>query len=180
MPRDWLKNNQSLTTISTSAVPLHVRAFFKLTSFFSLWCQRCYTESWLLTKQATASSKVHTRTVIPRETLRTWGSKILLWICADQPPKLHETERTVTNTNAIAKSAENTSFCNSFSFLPFLYLSLNKNSFFNRIVVLFLFACHVSWYSKPFFPNTADVDFVLFSMNKIPTISLIKCYCDYW
>ena len=34
MPHDWLKNNQSRAAISTSAVPRHVSAFFKLTSLF--------------------------------------------------------------------------------------------------------------------------------------------------
>ena len=30
-PLDWLKNNQSWAAISTSAIPPHVHAFFKLT-----------------------------------------------------------------------------------------------------------------------------------------------------
>ena len=42
-----------------------------------------------------------------------------LWICTDQPPKLYETERTVTKTNTLVKSSENTSFCN----YSLLYLS---------------------------------------------------------
>ena len=74
-----------------------------------------------------------------------------LWICKDQPPKLHGTERTVTKTNVIAKSAENTSFCNSSSFLLSLNLSLNINPFFSQIVALSLFYCQVSCYSKPYF-----------------------------
>ena len=45
-----------------------------------------------------------------------------LWICMDQPPKLHETERTVTKTNAIVKSAENTSFLQLFYFFSLVYL----------------------------------------------------------
>ena len=54
--------------------------------------------------------------------LETKNSPSILWICMDQPPKLHETERTVTRTNAIVKSAENTSFCNYSSLLYLFHL----------------------------------------------------------
>ena len=75
-----------------------------------------------------------------------------LWICMDQPPKLHGTERTVTKTNAIVKSAENTSFGNSSSSSSSSSLSLNINPFsFNQIVVSFLFSHHVSCYNNPYF-----------------------------
>ena len=74
-----------------------------------------------------------------------------LWIYTNQPPKLHETERTVTMTNAIIKSAENASFCNYSSFLLyFISFTKYKPFFFNQIVVLFLFSRHVSCYSKPY------------------------------
>ena len=48
-----------------------------------------------------------------------------VWICTDQPPKLYETERIVTKTNAIFKSVENTSFCNYYSLL-FFFISYTK------------------------------------------------------
>ena len=168
MPRDWLKNKQSRVAISTSAVPPHVRAYFKLTSLLALWRQWCNTESWLLTKQATIPCGA-----TYEDTLRTWGPKILLlqtlWICKDQPPKLHGTKRTVTMTNAIAKSAGNTSFCNSPSFLLFIYFFKYK-PFFS----IELLPCPFSLVTpcttvSLIFPYTADVDFVLFSTGEIPT-----------
>ena len=46
---------------------------------FPFWHQRSNTESWLLMKQATnPCGTLHMRIVIPWETLRTWGPKILL------------------------------------------------------------------------------------------------------
>ena len=44
-----------------------------------------------------------------------------LWICTEQPPKLHETKRTITKTNAIVKSAENI-FLQLLFFSSLLYL----------------------------------------------------------
>ena len=133
MPRDWLKNNQSLAAISTSAVPQHVRAFFKLTSLFPFWCQRFNTESWLLTKQAKSPCcTTYQEGYLMRDSTHMGtqnSSSSSLWIYTDQPPKLHRTERTVTKPNAIFKSAENTSFCNYSSFLLSLSLSLNVNPF---------------------------------------------------
>ena len=46
-----------------------------------------------------------------------------IWM--DQPPKLHDIERTVTKTNAIVKSAENNSFCNYSTFLLY-FISFTK------------------------------------------------------
>ena len=117
---------------NTSAVPPHVHAYFKLTSlFFLLWYQ------WLTWNLDCCRKATY------EDTLHTWELRILLLqvfeyvrTSQDQPPKLHE--RTVTKTNAITKSAENTSFCNYSSFLLFLYISQNINLFFNQIVALFL------------------------------------------
>ena len=58
-----------------------------------------------------------------------------LWICTNQPSKLHGTERTVTKTNAIVKSAENNYFCNYSSFL--LYWSFSKCKPFFSTELLF-------------------------------------------
>ena len=69
-----------------------------------------------------------------------------LWICMDQPPKLHETERTLTKTNGMVKSAKNTSSCNSSSFLLcFISFTKYKPSFFqpNCCLVPFLSSCLV-------------------------------------
>ena len=118
--------------------------------------------------------------VISWDTLHMWGPKILFlqtfWICIDQPPKQHETERAVTKTNAIVKSAENTSFCNYSSFL-FYFISFTKyKSFFffstklscsfslvmSRVTVILIFS------------YTADIDFILFLTSKIPTIAIFE------
>ena len=125
-------------SISTTVLPPHVRAFFKLTSLFALWRQRCNSESWLLTKQALSPCGA-----TPDDTLHTLGPKILLLQVfksdrAIKKTKQNGTERTVTLTNAIAKSAENTSFSNS-SFLLSLSISLNINTFFQPNCCLYSF-----------------------------------------
>ena len=123
VPRDWL--NQSRATNNISVVPPHVRAFFKLTSLFPFWHQRCNTESWLLTKQATRPCGVTYAVGHPmRDSTHMWtqnSRSSSLWICMDQPPKLYGT---VTKTNAIVKSAENHLFLQLFSFSSFVYLFL--------------------------------------------------------
>ena len=93
-------------------------------------CQRCKTESWLLTKQATSPCGGTYEDSHPMRDSTHMGTpnspSSSLWICTDQPPKLQRTERTVTKTNAIVKSAEKTVFLLFF----FLYLSLNINPLF--------------------------------------------------
>ena len=118
----WLAEKQPTTgPISMSVIPLHVCVFFKLTPFFSFWHQRCNTESWLLTKQAMSPcGAIYEESHPMRDSIHigTQNSpSSSLWICTDQPPKLYVTERTVTKTKAIVKSAENTSFYNYSSFL---------------------------------------------------------------
>ena len=78
VPRDWQKNNQSRATISTSAVPLHVCAFFKLIPFFPFDTNDITRnlDCWQ-NRQRVHVAHYHTRKVIPWETLRTWGPKIL-------------------------------------------------------------------------------------------------------
>ena len=169
---DWLKNNQSRDAISTSAVPLHVHVFFKLTSLFAFWHQRCNTESWLLTKQATSPCGGTYKEGHPMRDSAHVGTQnspfSSLWICTDQPPKLHGTERTVTKTNAIVKSAENSSFCNSSSFL---FISFSKyKPFFSTKLLSCSFSLVTSQATVSLiFPYTADIDFVLLSTGKIPT-----------
>ena len=135
--RDWLKNNELWAVVSTSAVPLHMRTFFK-TNIPFLGHQQCHTESWLLESKLRGTYKGATY----EDTLRTWWPRILLQTFESvrtSQQNYMELKKTVTKTNAIAKNAENTYFCNS-SFLSFLYISLNINPFFNRILALFPFS----------------------------------------
>ena len=142
-------------------------------------------ESWLLPKQATSPSSVVHMKVILRGYSTHLGTQnspsSSLWICKDQPPKLHGTERIVTKTNAIAKSAENTSFCNYSSFLLSLSISLIINPFFSTELLfcsfsLVTFRATVSL----IFPHTADVDFVLFSEGKIPSLGTPQLCKQLW
>ena len=68
----WLTEKQPITGRYQHICHTTTRAHVLQTiiTFFFLLHQRYNTESWLLTKQATASSEVHT--------LRTWKAKILL------------------------------------------------------------------------------------------------------
>ena len=107
-----------------------------------------------------------------KDTLCTWGPRIILtsnlWICKDQPLKLHGTERTVTKMNTIAKSAENTSFCNSSSFFIYFF-KCKPFSQPNCCFVSFSLVTSPATVSL-IFPYTSNVDFILFSMGKIPTL----------
>ena len=119
--RACLKNNQSRAAISASAVPPHVRAFFKLkdtndvTRNLDCWRNRLRVSMWRTTYEDGHSMRDSTHVGNQNSPSSS------LWICTDQPPKLHVTEKTVTKTNAIVKSAENISFCNSSSFLYLFY-----------------------------------------------------------
>ena len=89
------------------------------------------------------------------------------WICTDQPPKQHETERTVTKTNAIVKYAEKNPL---FAILLFFISFTKYKSFFSTK----LLPCSFSLVSfratvSLIFPYTADIDYVLFLKGKIPT-----------
>ena len=143
LPCYWLKNNQSRATISTTAIPPYARTFFKLTSLFGLLTPTMYMESWLLTKQITSLSDATYEDSHPMRNSTPMGTQTSpsssLWICKDQPAKLHGAKRTITWTNAIIKSAENTFFFNSSSFF---YLSASKYKpffstklFFSRLVL---------------------------------------------
>ena len=167
--RDWLKNNQSQAAIITSAVPPHVHMFFKLTSFFSLWRQRCNMEFWLLTKQAT-SSEVHTRTVIPWETLRTWGPRILLLQAFESVRTSHqnymELKEQLPRRMLLLSLQKTPLFA---IFLLSLSISLNINLFSTKLLScsFSLLMCRDT--ISLIYLYTADVDFVLFSAGKIPT-----------
>ena len=117
----WLAEKQPITGCYQHICRTATRARVLQTNIlFAFWHQLCNTESWLLTKRATACGALHTKTVIPWETMHVGtrnSPSSSLWICTDQPTKRHETERTVTKTNAVVESAENTSFCKSSSFL---------------------------------------------------------------
>ena len=78
VPRGWLKNNQSRAAVSTSAVQPHVCAFFKLTSFFTFDTNDVTRDLDCRRNRLQLHVALHTRKVIPWETLCTWGSKILL------------------------------------------------------------------------------------------------------
>ena len=124
----WLAEKQPITScypqiccITTCMSILQINILFKL------WHQQCNTESRRLPKLVMSpNSEVHTKVILQGYSthMGTQNSPTSnLWICKDQPPKLQGTKRTVTRMNAIAKSADNTSFCNysSFSWYFFKY-----------------------------------------------------------
>ena len=124
---------------------IKVTPFFTLTSLFYFGCQRCNTESWLLTKQVTASSKVHT--------LCTWGHKILLLQAFESVQTSHQNYMELKELLPrwmLWLSLRKTPLFAIILLFFFRYLSLNINPFFNWIVVLFLFSCHMSCYDKPY------------------------------
>ena len=121
--------------------------FFKLTSLFPFWHQGCNTESWLLTKKAKSPCCATYGEGHPMRLSTYVGTQnspsSSLWICADQPPKLHGTERTVTKTNA--------KVCRKYLFLQLFFfslsLSLNINPFYSNKLLScsFSFAmCHAT------------------------------------
>ena len=128
-----LKNKQSQATMSTSAVPPHVHMFFKLTDLF-----------YLLTPT------IHMRTAISWETLCTWRPKILLLQAFEFVCTSHQNWKNCYQDKCYS---EKHLFFAIILFFFTLFLSQNISPFlfFNQIVVLFLFSCHISCYSKPYF-----------------------------
>ena len=177
MTRDWLKNNQSRAAISTSAVPLHVCAFFKLTSFFLTFDTNDVTRNldcWRNRLRVSVHVAHYIRGRSSHERLYAHGGPKFPFFKALNLYGL-ATKTTWNWKNCYQDKCYSLVFRKHF-FLQFFFfslsLSLNINPFsFNQTVVLFLFSCLDSSRAAVslIFPYTADIDFVLFLTGKIPT-----------
>ena len=134
VPHDWLKNKQLRATIKHIChTTTHARVLQTNRPLFPFDINDitqnldCWQSRLLVSKSMWHTTYENSHPMRDSTHVGTQNSpSSSLWICMDQPPRLHETVRTVTKTNAIVKSSENTSFCKVLGFYP---LRIGQNQY---------------------------------------------------